>query len=340
VSARRPLAEVLIGQSAIMEELRATIVRYARSPLPVLILGPRGAGKELVAQALHDESGRPGAFVAFNTCAIADSMFEDALFGHVRGAFTGATHDAVGYLSEAHRGTAFFDEITGISLANQRKLLRVFETRAFRPVGGRVDRTSDFRLLSATNDDLGGMVDSGSFRADLADRLGVVAIHVPPLRDRRSDIPALVAHFLGEVVIDVPVSLSAAALRTLESYDWPGNVRQLRHVLHRAALAARAPVVGCLDVESALGLGAASLPARADRADRVDFERRRLVALMESVNWSVERAAGVLAVHPTTVYRRLRRLNLATRPWDQLPEGISTDGSRAGSVNSDGSRAS
>ena len=169
----------LIGDSTAMHHLRAQITRVASSQIPVLIEGPTGSGKELVAQALHRESERKGPLVAVNVCAIADTMFEDAMFGHVRGAFSGAIGDHTGYLLEAHRGTVFLDEIGSLAIGAQIKLLRALETHEFRPVGARGDRTSDFRLIAATNVPLAKAVSEGAFRADLAFRLSGVVIRVP-----------------------------------------------------------------------------------------------------------------------------------------------------------------
>jgi DNA-binding NtrC family response regulator len=305
MTSRRALEEVLIGDSPVMQELRSSIRRYAPSPLPVLILGPRGAGKELVAQALHEESGRPGALVAFNTCAIADSMFEDALFGHRRGAFTGATSDTNGYLVEADRGTVFFDEVSGINETNQRKLLRAVETRRFRPIGARMDRTSDFRLVTATNDDVFAMVREGRFRADLADRLGVLIMQIPSLRRRMSDVPALAAHFLALAGGHGPHQFTPAALATLVAHEWPGNVRELRHTVERAVLLSGDGLLDRRDMLQALAPHGAS-----DGEAKTSFKRRRMIDIMDRAEWDVDRAATLLAVDRTTVYRRLKRLGI------------------------------
>jgi DNA-binding NtrC family response regulator len=314
-----PLDRYLVGGSYAMRALRETIRRVAPSPVPALILGPRGAGKELVAHAVHELSGRAGPMVAFNACAIADSMFEDALFGHVRGAFTGALADAPGYLAEADRGTAFFDEVSGISLANQTKLLRAFETRAFRPVGGVRDRRSDFRLLSATNEDLTALVRSGRFRADLADRVSVCVLHVPPLRERLEDLPALIAHLVSQIIPSRPLAMSASAQRAFAHHDWPGNVRELKHVLERIALATDG-VVTRATVEAVL-----ITDRRVDReVTRQEFERRRLLGVVESLEWDIGAIAAHFGIHPATVYRRLQRLRI-----EGLPKGTEAIGTHS-----------
>ena len=216
-----------IGQSRVMRRLRSDIIKLARADLAVLVQGPTGAGKELVAQALHQCSGRIGCFVAFNVCAITESMFEDTLFGHVRGAFTGAVSDVPGYLAEADRGTLFLDEVAGLSGAPQAKLLRVLETQEYRQVGGRTNRRSSFRMVAATNVDLHDEVAAARFRADLAYRLCGDVLVVPTLDERREDIPVLAEHFVGQLRRETSRSLGidAGALTLLASVDWPGNVR-------------------------------------------------------------------------------------------------------------------
>jgi DNA-binding NtrC family response regulator len=192
------IADLLVGESAVMVRLRDLVLRLAPARLPVLVQGPTGAGKELVAQALHRASGRKGRCVAFNACAIPDAMFEDALFGHVRGAFSGASHDHTGYLGEANGGTVFMDEIGSLGIDAQAKLLRAVETRVFRPVGARRDQESDFRLVTATNVRLGDLVGTGRFRPDLAHRISAAVITVPALAEHPEDIPALAEHFARE----------------------------------------------------------------------------------------------------------------------------------------------
>jgi DNA-binding NtrC family response regulator len=314
------LAKLLVGDSQPMRELRAIIRRIAPTSLPVLIRGPRGTGKELVAHALHAASGRTGAFVAFNVCAIADSMFEDAMFGHVRGSFSGAVADSPGYLAEANRGTVLFDEVSGVSLANQRKLLRVIETRQFRPVGGRADRASDFRVVAATNDDLDGLIARGEFRADLADRLSVCTIHVPSLAERLGDIPQLVDHFVRTGHNLSSGAVSNAAVDVLMVHDWPGNVRQLRHTIERALVLAEGRVLGAEDMARVLGTPTRQSPG-------ASFQRHRLVEVLDRVDWNVASAARALGVARATIYRRLRRHGL----YPPLTNDASTPGVRESS---------
>ncbi|HJR63809.1 MAG TPA: sigma 54-interacting transcriptional regulator, partial [Gemmatimonadaceae bacterium] len=228
-----------------MARVRELVRQIAPTELSVLIEGPTGAGKELVAQAMHAASRRSGRLVAFNVCAIAETMFEDALFGHVRGAFTGATSDAAGYLVEADKGTVFLDEISGLAMGMQAKLLRVLETREFRPVGARLDRRSDFRVVAATNEPLATLLAERRIRADLAYRLGGVVIQVPSLRERPEDVPVLACRFMerARASCGIAVRLSGEALHALQQYDWPGNVRELKNVVERAAVLAEGAVV-------------------------------------------------------------------------------------------------
>jgi DNA-binding NtrC family response regulator len=319
-----PIAAILVGESPAMKRLRAQIARVAPSELPVLIQGPTGAGKELVAYALHRASRRPGEFVAFNVCAIPDSMFEDALFGHVKGAFTGAVSDSAGYLLEAHRGTALLDEVSGLTLAGQAKLLRAIETKRFRPVGGRTDRTSDFRVISATNEDLTMLASQGRFRSDLIHRLAGAVLQVPPLKERREDIPTLAQHFLQQRVDQnrSHATLTMGALRALQDYDWPGNVRELKYAIDRALALSATSTIGRDDIRAIMG-DDRQQPVRAVDAD-ADLARERLIALLEEAEWNAERAARTVGCHKATLYRRMKRLAIV-RP-NRLRNGIQAAG--------------
>ena len=305
---------LIVGEHPTIERLRSTIERIAPTALPVLIQGPTGSGKELVAQALHARSGRPGLLVAFNVCAITESMFEDALFGHVRGAFTGAATDAPGYLLEADGGTAFFDEIGSLPLASQSKLLRAVETREFRPVGGRRDRFSDFRMITATNEPLSELVVSGRFRRDLAHRLGGLILTVPSLRERQTDIPLLVTHFIDRArAVDMRWEVSEGALDALVAHEWPGNVRELSYVVDRMLFSSTSPRITRAIALEALG------STRSDAPEVDTFERRRLMALLAEHDWDKSKVASRLGVSRATMYRRLKRAAI-TMPAD-MPEG-------------------
>ena len=306
MSAELAIAQLLIGQSPAMVRLRALIAKVARTSLPILIEGPTGSGKELVAQALHVASGRSGPFVPFNVCAIAETMFEDALFGHVRGAFTGALSDSPGYLVQADKGTAFFDEISGLSLMAQTKLLRAIETREFRPVGGRCDVRSDFRVVAATNRSLEELQEQSAFREDLRHRFGKMILKVPPLAERPEDVMSLAHHFL-ELASDGCPGFTVRAVARLERHDWPGNVRELRSVVESAA----ALVSGSNRID---GDDIAELLVSSQRVSvRDDFELRRTLQVLTEVGGNVVLAAEALGVNKTTIYRRLRRARV-TRP--------------------------
>jgi DNA-binding NtrC family response regulator len=297
----------IIGESLPIRRLRAMIERVARTEIPVLIQGPTGTGKELVARALHEASERAGKFVPFNVCALSDSMFEDALFGHVRGAFTGAVRDSRGYLAEAHRGTVFLDEVGGLSPSSQAKLLRAIETGEFRPVGSSSDARSEFRVLAAINERLSALVDSRHFRRDLAYRLGGIVIEVPALRDRMQDVPVLARHFAGRLHDrSASAALDAGAVDALLSHDWPGNVRELKHVIEAASALGGGVTLTRSSVLAAMRRGEER--AAAECADA--FARRRFEGVLERCAWDTSRVAAELGVSRSTVYRRMERLCL------------------------------
>jgi DNA-binding NtrC family response regulator len=292
----------IIGDSAAIHAVRVAVERVAPLRMPVLVEGPTGSGKELVARALHTLSGRRGRFVAVNVCAVAEAMFEATLFGHVRGAFTGAVRDADGYMVEADGGTLFLDEIGGLPQAMQAKLLRALETREFRPVGAGRDRASDFRVVAASNQPLRALVAAGRFRADLAHRLNAVEIHVPALATRGEDVAPLARHFAAAASPGAPVMLSDAALARLREHGWPGNVRELRNVVERAVAFAVGGAVG--EREVALN---GTMPAAA-------AERDQLLHLLDGCGWDTDEAARRLGVHRATIYRRMERLSISRPP--------------------------
>ena len=304
------ITQIIVGESLPIRDLRALIRRVAPTHLPVLIHGPTGTGKELVAQAIHVASGRSGRFVAFNVCAIPESMFEDTLFGHVRGAFTGATRDAVGYLAEANGGTVFLDEIGALPPTMQVKLLRVIETQEFRAVGASSNRRSDFRVVSATNESLGDRTSGGQFRVDLIYRLSAVRVQVPPLRDRVGDIPILARHFASRFAGrgSKHAELSTGALQALQEYDWPGNVRELKSVVETTIALAEHTWIGrdaIVERLSACNMVGACHGARHE-------ERDQLLALLREHRDDTAAVAACLGVDRATVYRRMQQLGVAT----------------------------
>jgi two-component system response regulator AtoC len=299
---------IILGEAAPIRELRRMIHRVANGTTPVLIQGPTGSGKELVAEAIHRLSGRTGDLVAVNVCAIGDGMMEDALFGHKRGAFTGATNDHVGLLAEAHNGTLFLDEIASMSGVVQAKLLRVIETQKYRIIGTSIDRHSDFRLVAASNVPLDGLVKRGGFRGDLMWRLRGLVLEVPPLSQRLDDLPLLARHFCQQASRSLgrPIELTRDGLDTLLSHQWNGHVRELRQVILAAGTIAISNSVGALEVRRVLGCAGAG----SDSTKSAQKEQLRQV--LESVAGDIKAAALELGVHRVTVYRRLKRLGLTT----------------------------
>jgi DNA-binding NtrC family response regulator len=312
---REAIERLLLGDSLVMCRLRDLIVRVGPTPVPILIEGPTGAGKELVARATHIASGRKGSFVPFNVCAIPDTMFEDALFGHVRGAFTGAVNDSQGFLAQANGGTAFFDEVSALPLGPQAKLLRAIETREFRPVGARRDATSDFRLIASTNESLEHLQRRAAFREDLRHRFGKIVLQVPPLSQRREDVPLLARHFLASSGIGRETDLTCRALTRLQDYHWPGNVRELRAVVESAAILAPNGKIDAEDVAPLLSAHETRQPVE------LEFEIVRTIEVVREVEGDVAAAAAMLGVNKTTVYRRLRRARISPTGYFGASDG-------------------
>ena len=232
----------MIGQSEALEQVKELIDAVADSDMTVLVLGESGSGKELVARGIHEQSHRSKRnFVAVDCCTLQESLFESELFGHEKGAFTGADRKKNGLIEGAAGGTLFLDEIGEIPAAIQAKLLRVLETGQFRRVGGTQDLSSDVRIVAATNRNLKKMSEDGEFRADLYYRLEAFTIYAPPLRERREDIPYLVEHFIHnhDFSMRVKKTVTKEAMRKLIAYDWPGNVRELKNVVERAIILSR-----------------------------------------------------------------------------------------------------
>jgi two-component system response regulator PilR (NtrC family) len=226
----------IIGRSGRMQEIFSIVQRIAKTTSTVLISGESGTGKELIARAVHYNSGRRGKFVSINCGALPETLLESELFGHERGAFTGAIREKRGLFHEADRGTIFLDEIGETTTAMQIKLLRVLQDRVVRRVGSNVEAPVDVRVIAATNRDLAESIREGTFREDLFYRINVIPIELPPLRQRKEDIPLLVDHFIDKFSVRVgvaPKRISSDAMRAIEKYHWPGNVRELENVIER-----------------------------------------------------------------------------------------------------------
>ena len=322
----RPTAadSLLVGVSAEMRKLRAALDRLASQDVSVLIRGESGTGKELVARTLHQRGARSKKrFVPLNCGAIPESLIDSELFGHAKGAFTGATADRAGVFVEADGGTLFLDEIGDMPVAVQARLLRVLQEGEVRPVGGSTTRTVDVRVIAATHVDLGAAVEQHRFREDLFYRLNVVVLQVPPLRDRRDDLPLLAAHFLKKHASGEPLSLSPDALEVMASYAWPGNVRELENALMHAIALHHGEILGPESLPSHIGArprgGSPAVPAAVDAAEideplteakrraSATFEKRYLLAVMERSKGSVSEAARLSGLDRTNFRRLLQR---------------------------------
>ena len=303
----------MVGRSSAMKTLYALVQRVAQVQLPVLILGETGAGKELVARAIHSAGPRNGrSFVAVNCAALPDQLLESELFGHARGAFTGAGHPRAGLMAEADGGTLLLDEIGEMPLALQPKLLRALETGEVRPVGADGVRHVDVRLLAATHRDLIQLVRDGRFREDLYYRLKVVPLKIPPLRERAEDIPELVKHFLGRIAArsGAPaLQLAPDAVDVLLRHPWPGNVRELSHLLERLTVTTMDSRVDAAAVHAALDrpdLRDVLARARATLPTLAQLEEDYTRFVLEHAGGNRTRASEILGIDPSTLYRRTR----------------------------------
>jgi two-component system, NtrC family, nitrogen regulation response regulator NtrX len=309
----------LIGAGPAMQEVRALISRVAPTEARVLITGESGTGKELVAAAIHTASRRRGhPFVTVNCAAIPRDLVESEMFGHERGAFTGATERRLGRFELAHRGTLFLDEVGDLSQEAQAKLLRTLETGELQRIGAEAVMLIDARVVAATNRELGDAVQTGAFREDLFFRLNVFPIHLPPLRERLEDLPALVAHLAERVRPGHAAAFTDSALEALAAYSWPGNVRELANLIERLSILSW-PVVDGPAVRQVLrgSTGSSSYPAASgmpfgrslnDSLD--DYERGIIGAALAQAEGNMAEAARILQTDRANLYRRMRRLGL------------------------------
>src|SRR5579875_55570 len=317
---RRPSEdeEELVGRSPAMLHVFKTIGRVAPTHEPVLIVGESGTGKELVANAIHKNSPRAGQpFIKVNSAALSPALLESELFGHEKGAFTGAVARRIGRFEHAHGGTLFLDEIGDLDIDLQAKLLRVLQTGQFERVGGEETLQVDVRILAATNRDLPARIAEGRFREDLFYRLNVVTIELPPLRQRRDDIPLLAEHILGKLARKYAwpnLALSPQALTHLSARDWPGNVRELQNVLARAAILARGRIISVEDIQA--------LPSPASPANEAasgslllrdilaETEQRVIRQALEQEKWNRTRAARLLGISRRQLFDKIRQYGL------------------------------
>ena len=321
----------IIGKNDRMLRILDLVTQVAPSRATILITGETGTGKELIAKGIHANSARADQpFVPVNSGSVPAELLESALFGHVKGAFTGAIASRKGYFETANKGTIFFDEIGTISPETQAKLLRVIQEREFMPVGSTDTIKVDVRIIAATNADLKRLVDEGKFREDLYYRLNVINLALPPLRDRKEDIPPLVEHFFvkfareNEKFLDADgkslLRMEPEAMRLLLDYNWPGNVRELENAVERAVvLASQATVLADVLPDSILQEGGVKirrdasgmLPADASLPEILaDFERRKIIEALDSVNWSQTDAAEKLHIPLSTLNQKIKRLSI------------------------------
>jgi transcriptional regulator with PAS, ATPase and Fis domain len=313
--------DMLVGRSAVMHDLRSRIARVAATGFTVLIEGESGAGKELVAREVHRlSSRRRGPFVAVNCAALVESLLEAELFGIEERTATGV-RGRRGKFELADQGTLFLDEVADLSAMAQAKLLRVLQDMVVERVGGYETRKVDTRVIAATNRPLTAQLQAGAFRADLFYRLSGVEIHVPPLRARRGDVPALVEHILTRHEVANAFQVSAAALDALIAYDWPGNVRQLQRVLERAVALATGPDIGLADLPddiSQLRRDEAVLPAEGNQSLRA-WSSRYVRAVLERCNGNKRRACEILDISFHTLQAYLGHSSGSLSPAEHRP---------------------
>ncbi|MFO7755252.1 MAG: sigma-54 dependent transcriptional regulator [Bacteroidales bacterium] len=301
----------LIGESEAMKQVLREVESVAQSNSSVIITGESGTGKELIARAIHANSPRKYfPLISVHCGALSESLLESELFGHEKGAFTGASFNRKGRFEMADGGTIFLDEIGTISPKMQIELLRVLETRSFVRVGGNKEISSDFRVICATNRDLKSMVKNGTFREDLYYRLNVVNIRIPPLRERTEDIPLLVNHFIRKYCKSMSrdlISVEPAALKHLQEFEFPGNVRELENMIERAIVIGNGKEIRLKD----LPMGREVMSSSIESLD--DLEKKHISSILNKYNWNISRAARALDVDRATLYNKIKKYDLKKR---------------------------
>jgi two-component system nitrogen regulation response regulator NtrX len=311
----------LVGSSSAMKKIKNQIELVAKGDSRVLILGESGTGKELVARAIHSLSHRSkGSFVEVNCAAIPQELIESELFGHEKGAFTGAIDKKIGKFELANGGTLFLDEIGDMSLLTQAKLLRVIETQKFQRVGGTKDITVDVRIISATNKDLAEEIKKGNFREDLYYRLNVVPIYIPALRERKEDIPELVNYFIDEFNREKgwkKKTIDASAMKLLMNYDWPGNVRELRNAIERLMIMTGTDItVSAEHIENAgiikkIKKDEDYFTYTSLRDAREAFERDFILKKLKENNWNMTKTAEIIGIERSNLYKKIKSLGIS-----------------------------
>jgi len=300
--------EDLIGRSDAMIKVLKEVEQVAQSSSPVIITGESGTGKELIARAIHSNSKRKySPLISVHCGALTESLLESELFGHEKGAFTGAMYNRKGRFEMADGGTIFLDEIATISPKMQIELLRVLETKIFIRVGGNKEITSDFRVICATNKNLKQMVEDGHFREDLYYRLNVVNIKIPPLRDRTDDIPMLVDHFIKKYCTSMSrnlMSIDKSALKRLEQYDFPGNVRELENMIERAIVVGNDKEIRLKDLPFDKAMSSNSFKSLED------LEKQYILQVLNKYDWNISKSAKVIKVDRVTLYNKIKKYKL------------------------------
>ncbi|MCP4548982.1 MAG: sigma-54-dependent Fis family transcriptional regulator [bacterium] len=320
--------ESIIGSSEAMQRIFTIVRRIADTDSTILISGESGTGKELIARALHYTSSRADKpFVSINCGALPENLLESELFGHVKGSFTGAVRDKEGLFKVAQSGTIFLDEVGEVCQSLQVKLLRALQEKEFLPVGATETIKVDVRVLAATNRNLEEEVARGTFRADLYYRLNVIPLVVPPLRERRDDIPLLIKHFMEKMSSKRGLEnkvISSQAISVLSEYDWPGNVRELENVLERTVILEEKDHV---DVSSLPEIvlnrsrqNSQSLFEGTPRATLEDLEKEYLLKVLDSVDWQKKKASIILGINASTLYRKIQRYDLDKKKQHALAE--------------------
>jgi len=305
----------LVGESSCIADLRRQIDRLAMSPSRVLITGESGTGKELVARLIHEKGPRRNEpFIPVNCAAIPHELIESELFGHEKGSFTGAHERKKGKFELADRGTLFLDEIGDMSLQTQAKVLRVIETQEFQRVGGNRTLRVDVRIIAATNKDIAEEVKKGNFREDLFFRLNVIPLHIPPLRERRDDIPLLVEFFLSEISRQYgrhKKEIAPEAIEVLRNYDWPGNVRELKNLVERLIIMSSNNRILTGDIHPLSSDSRDYFSLKTLKEARDAFERDFILKKLQENNWNVSRTAEALQIERSNLHRKIKAYGLS-----------------------------